>query len=112
MFNQIGKREMKAKVFIRQSPIFRALENTPASLELRNRDQIKSDKISAASRSSGFNRMIAVSSPNITELLIDWQQGNQGAIEALTPLIYDELRRLAHRYVRRERNGHTRETTA
>ena len=56
--------------------------------------------------------MIAVSSPNITELLIDWQLGNQAAIEALTPLIYDELRRIAHRYVRRERNGHTFETTA
>src|SRR5438093_1186862 len=56
--------------------------------------------------------MIATSSSNITELLIDWQHGNHSAIEKLTPLIYDELRRIAHRYVRRERNGHTLETTA
>ena len=56
--------------------------------------------------------MFSGSSQNITGLLLDWQQGDQSAIEKLTPIIYDELRRIAHRYVRRERQGHTLETTA
>ena len=56
--------------------------------------------------------MFALSTPGLTELLDDWQQGDLTAIEKLTPLIYDELRRIAHRYVQRERNGHTLETTA
>jgi len=40
------------------------------------------------------------------------QQGDRSALAKLTPLIYDELRRIAHRYVQRERNGHTLQTTA
>jgi len=56
--------------------------------------------------------MMTVSKPGLTELLDDWRQGDLTAIEKLTPLIYDELRRIAHRYVQRERNGHTLETTA
>jgi RNA polymerase sigma factor (TIGR02999 family) len=52
------------------------------------------------------------SKPNVTELLIEWQRGDRQALDRLTPLIYDELRRMAHRYVRRERDGHTLETTA
>lgn len=49
---------------------------------------------------------------NLTNLLDDWKQGDRTALEKLTPLIYDELRRIAHRYARRERNGHTLQTTA
>lgn len=57
--------------------------------------------------------MISVSSTlSVTQLLVDWQQGDQTAIKKLTPLIYDELRRIAHRYVQHERNGHTLQTTA
>jgi len=56
--------------------------------------------------------MMALSTPGLTELLDDWQQGDRSALERLTPLIYDELRRIAHRYVRRERNGNTLQTTA
>ena len=48
----------------------------------------------------------------MTRLLVDWQQGDQSALRKLTPLIYDELRRIAHRYARHERNGHTLQTTA
>jgi RNA polymerase sigma factor (TIGR02999 family) len=48
----------------------------------------------------------------VTELLTDWQQGDVTALQRLTPLIYEELRRLAHRYVQRERQGHTLQTTA
>jgi RNA polymerase sigma-70 factor (ECF subfamily) len=49
---------------------------------------------------------------DVTELLIAWGQGDQTALEALMPVVYDELRRLAHRHLRRERESHTLETTA
>jgi RNA polymerase sigma-70 factor (ECF subfamily) len=48
----------------------------------------------------------------ITRLLIDWSNGSQDALEDLFPLVYEELRRLAHRYMNRERPGHTLQTTA
>jgi len=47
-----------------------------------------------------------------TQLLIDLSGGDTAALEKLTPLIYDELHRLAHRFLRRERGGHTLQTTA
>jgi RNA polymerase sigma factor (TIGR02999 family) len=56
--------------------------------------------------------MMSVSAPGVTQLLFDWQRGDQSALKKLTPLIYDELRRMAHRYVQHERNGHTLQTTA
>ena len=48
----------------------------------------------------------------VTQLLHDWQDGDRTALQKLTPLVYDELRRIAHRYVQRERTGHTLQTTA
>ena len=48
----------------------------------------------------------------VTRLLLDWSNGNQQALEELLPLIYDELRRLAHNFLYRERPGHTLQTTA
>jgi RNA polymerase sigma factor (TIGR02999 family) len=45
-------------------------------------------------------------------LLRAWSGGDQSALEKLTPLVYDELHRLAHAYMRRERAGHTLQTTA
>jgi RNA polymerase sigma factor (TIGR02999 family) len=57
--------------------------------------------------------MMAVATQSqLTNLLDDWKQGDPSALEKLTPLIYDELRRIAHRYARHERNGHTLQTTA
>lgn len=47
----------------------------------------------------------------VTRLLEQWRQGDQTALRELTPLVYDELRRLAHGYMRRERPG-TLQTTA
>jgi RNA polymerase sigma factor (TIGR02999 family) len=49
---------------------------------------------------------------DVTRLLVEWSQGDQRALEQLTPLVYTELRRLADRYVRRERPGHTLQSTA
>ncbi len=48
----------------------------------------------------------------ITRLLADWSNGDRQALEKLTPLVYDELRRLAGRYLRQERVGHTLQSTA
>ena len=48
----------------------------------------------------------------ITELLAEWRDGNQAALDELYPLVYDELHRLARRYMSRERKGHTLQTTA
>jgi len=45
-------------------------------------------------------------------LLAEWSEGNQAALDKLYPLVYNELRRLAHGYLRRERKGHTLQTTA
>jgi RNA polymerase sigma factor (TIGR02999 family) len=49
---------------------------------------------------------------DISTLLRAWSDGDQSALAGLTPIVYDELRRLAHRYMKRERPGHTLQTTA
>ena len=48
----------------------------------------------------------------ITQLLAEWSEGSQAALDKLYPLVYQELRRLAHGYLKRERKGHTLQTTA
>ena len=48
----------------------------------------------------------------ITQLLAEWRDGNQAALDDLYPLVYAELHRLARRYMSRERKGHTLQTTA
>jgi len=48
----------------------------------------------------------------ITRLLADWSDGSGQALEKLTPLIYEELRRIAKRYLKQERPGHTLQSTA
>jgi RNA polymerase sigma factor (TIGR02999 family) len=48
----------------------------------------------------------------LTQLLIDWSKGDQAALDKLVPFVYDELRRLARHYMRRERPGHTLQTSA
>jgi RNA polymerase sigma factor (TIGR02999 family) len=49
---------------------------------------------------------------DITELLLQWRRGDESALEQLMPLVYEELRRLARQCMRRERSGHTLQTTA
>lgn len=48
----------------------------------------------------------------ITQLLAEWRHGDRAALDKLMPLVYDELRRIAHRYMKRERPGQTLQTTA
>ena len=51
-------------------------------------------------------------SKNVTQLLADWRAGDQSALDELTPVIYDQLRRLAGRYMHSEQSGHTLQATA
>lgn len=50
--------------------------------------------------------------PEVTQLLVAWGDGDQAARDQLMPLVYEELHRLAHRYMGRERVGHTLQTSA
>lgn len=50
--------------------------------------------------------------PGITHLLLAWREGDRGAFDQLVPVVYSELRRLAHRYMVGERAGHLLQTTA
>jgi len=54
----------------------------------------------------------SVSQQRVTELLADWSHGDNGALAELTPLVYEELRRLAHHFMVGQRPEHTLQTTA
>ncbi|MEQ1581247.1 MAG: sigma-70 family RNA polymerase sigma factor [Steroidobacteraceae bacterium] len=51
-------------------------------------------------------------SSSVTQLLGAWRSGDASALQDLTPLVYDELKTLARRYMKRERAGHTLQATA
>ena len=55
---------------------------------------------------------MTTSAHDVTGLLRQWQDGDKAALDKLAPLVYDQLHRLAHRYISRERPGHTLQTTA
>jgi RNA polymerase sigma factor (TIGR02999 family) len=62
-----------------------------------------------------IRRQLYVSEPSIqsvTELLANWRAGDQQSFDRLVPLVYDNLRRLAHHHLRRGTPGHTLQTTA
>jgi len=54
----------------------------------------------------------SISAPEVTQLLAHWNRGDEAALEQLTPLIYEELRRLAHFQMSGQRPDHTLQTTA
>lgn len=54
----------------------------------------------------------APTSPQVTQLLTAWSDGDKAARDKLMPLVYEELHRLAHRYMKRESPGHTLQTSA
>ena len=65
-------------------------------------------------RRNHLNRGSGVSSPppHVTQLLLAWSKGDRDALEDLLPVVYDELRRIAGRYLRHERRDHTLQPTA
>lgn len=56
--------------------------------------------------------MSSTPSTNVTQVLLEWRSGNEEALQTLMPMVYDELRRLASRYMRDERREHTLQATA
>jgi RNA polymerase sigma factor (TIGR02999 family) len=56
--------------------------------------------------------MAAPSPQDVSQLLVAWTNGEQDALEQLIPLVYNELHRLAHRHMGRERCGHSLQSTA
>ena len=56
--------------------------------------------------------MTDASPPPVTALLQEWSRGDRGALEKLTPIVYEELRRIAAGYMQKERRGHTLQPTA
>jgi len=73
----------------------------PKGVELRSKQDIP-----------GRGLMTTNSPEDVTLLLLAWSDGDQAALDKLVPLVYDELHRLAHRYISRERPGNTLQTTA
>jgi RNA polymerase sigma-70 factor, ECF subfamily len=55
---------------------------------------------------------MALASEGITQLLINWRDGDKAALDQLMPLVYEELRRLARGFMGKERNNHTLQTSA
>src|SRR5262245_52139463 len=61
----------------------------------------------------GGNSQMRKTNPHeVTQLLLAWSEGDKSAMDQLTALVYGELRRLAKQHMRRERAGHTLQTTA
>jgi RNA polymerase sigma factor (TIGR02999 family) len=56
--------------------------------------------------------LMTIAPDKLTLLLRRWSEGDASALEELTPLVYDELHRLAHQYMRREKAGHILQTSA
>ena len=56
--------------------------------------------------------MPSVSQQRVTELLAQWSQGDDAALAELTPLVYEELHRVSHHHLSKQRPGHTLQTTA
>jgi RNA polymerase sigma factor (TIGR02999 family) len=57
-------------------------------------------------------RFIANAPKTVSALLANWQAGDDEALRAAVPLVYNDLRRIAHRYLQKERPGHTLQSTA
>ena len=55
---------------------------------------------------------MTASDNEVTQLLVAWGNGDQTALDQLMPLVYSELHRLAHRHIKKERPGHTLQTSA
>src|SRR5689334_17600898 len=73
---------------------------------------IGGDSIAEFAKGLSGRHMPPAPSALVSKLLLNWGQGDQGAREALIPLVYDELRRLARRHLRRERPDHTLQSAA
>jgi RNA polymerase sigma factor (TIGR02999 family) len=92
------KRETRGKVLIAFEKFFHGLS------EAENCRVKHTTRMRMASSS--------ISPEKVTQLLTDWRGGNGAALTELTPLVYDDLRRLAHHYMSAQRPDHTLQATA
>ncbi len=89
-----------------------------AKMDLKNckvLDEFADRERKTVSTSSASHKAASSSSPSaheVTGLLQAWSNGDEAALEKLIPIVYGELRRIAHRYMVRERAGHPLQTTA
>jgi RNA polymerase sigma factor (TIGR02999 family) len=60
----------------------------------------------------GASCLESLSPQSISQLLAQWNSGDDEALRSVLPVVYDELRRIAHHYLQRERPGHTLQSTA
>jgi RNA polymerase sigma factor (TIGR02999 family) len=84
----------------------------PCSLDRRRIDLIWSRDYVLGRSGASRSLVSRVRSQDVSALLVKWKAGDQEAIQALVPLVYDELRAAAHACLKRERSGHTLQTTA
>src|ERR1700681_4878569 len=63
-------------------------------------------------RDTGRHQVQRNPSNPVTELLVRWRGGDREALDALMPLVYSELRGVAHRYLQNDRSAHTLQSTA
>src|SRR3984957_17657259 len=82
------------------------------SLTFPRQCMIKGKPDPAGQNSNGGEKATMQVPASFTQLLTDWRSGHPQALDRLTPLVYDELRRLARSYMRAERGGHTLQATA
>jgi RNA polymerase sigma factor (TIGR02999 family) len=82
--------------------------------DIKDREKILIDVLgmSASILSPDTSSMDRSPSQPVTALLAKWQAGDEKALERLLPLVYEELRRIAHGHLQKERHGHTLQTTA
>jgi len=73
---------------------------------------VNGDLTSANPAKAGQTSSVTADADQVTRLLANWGQGDEAALEKMTPIVYDELRRLAHRYMQGQRPDHTLQTTA
>jgi RNA polymerase sigma-70 factor, ECF subfamily len=59
-----------------------------------------------------LERLMSEGQRDVTQMLLAWSAGEPGAKDSLFPLVYDELKRIARQYLKREREGHTLQPTA
>src|SRR6266508_596606 len=85
---------------------------TKASFGPHNYHWPKSRRLCVKIPSSRAYRMVEAVSQEITQLLLAWNEGDEKALDALIPLVHEELHRLAHRHMAAERAGHPLQTTA
>src|ERR1700751_1539619 len=72
----------------------------------------ESEGVKAAITGRVPGELSAPEAQEVTQLLEKWSHGDAGALQKLTPLVYDELRRLARQYMKGQPPGHTLQTTA